>query len=161
MNEWVTARERELSECIVEGHLTHYKWYDYKHAHTTYTKQLTNNNKQTDKTKGNRRKKQTNKKRTKRRKEKNNNKNQHPTPPCAKRRKKATTYPRYRQHTSDTCTSKHCHIYLNTHYWGWGGGGGGGGGILTHSSLFLSRHQNRGREYTREITHILEITFKV
>ena len=38
----------ENSECfIVEGHLTHYKWYDYKHAHTTYTKQLTNNTKQT------------------------------------------------------------------------------------------------------------------
>ena len=37
-------RERERTqnlECfIVEGHLTHYKWYDYKHAHTTYTKQL-------------------------------------------------------------------------------------------------------------------------
>ena len=34
--------ERDNSECfIVEGHLTHYKWYDYKHAHTTYTKQLT------------------------------------------------------------------------------------------------------------------------
>ena len=35
-------RERDNSECFtVEGHLTHYKWYDYKHAHTTYTKQLT------------------------------------------------------------------------------------------------------------------------
>ena len=56
-------RERERtqnSECfIVEGHLTHYKWYDYMHAHTTYTKQLTNNTKQTDKTKRNRKKKQT------------------------------------------------------------------------------------------------------
>ena len=31
--------------------MTHYKWYDYKHAHTIYTKELTNNNKQTDKTK--------------------------------------------------------------------------------------------------------------
>ena len=46
------------SECfIVESHLTHYKWYDYKHAHTTYTKQLTNNTKQTDKTKRSRKKK--------------------------------------------------------------------------------------------------------
>ena len=34
--------------------MTHYKWYDYKHAHTTYTKQLTNNTKQRDKTKRNR-----------------------------------------------------------------------------------------------------------
>ena len=42
------------SECfMVQGH----KWYDYKHAHTTYTKQLTNNTKQTDKTKRNRTKK--------------------------------------------------------------------------------------------------------
>ena len=48
------------SECfIVEGHLTHYKWYDYKQEHTTYTKQLTNNTKQTDKTKRNRKRKQT------------------------------------------------------------------------------------------------------
>ena len=39
-------RENSDSECfIVEGHLTHYKWYDYKHAPTTYTKQLTNNTK--------------------------------------------------------------------------------------------------------------------
>ena len=55
-------RERERdqnSECfIVEGLSTHYKWYDYKHAHTTYTKQLTNNTKQTDKIK-NKEKKQT------------------------------------------------------------------------------------------------------
>ena len=56
-NWFLTLRERERtqnSECfIVEGRLTHYKWYDYKHAHTTYTKQLTNNTKQTDKTKRN------------------------------------------------------------------------------------------------------------
>ena len=37
--------------------MTHYKWYDYKHAHTTYRKQLTNNTKQTDKTKKKRRRK--------------------------------------------------------------------------------------------------------
>ena len=59
----VCERERELrtqnSECfIVEGHLTHYKWYDYKHVHTTYIKQLSNNTKQTDKTKRSREKKQ-------------------------------------------------------------------------------------------------------
>ena len=37
-------RENSDSECfIVEGRLTHYKWYDYKHARTTYTTQLTNN----------------------------------------------------------------------------------------------------------------------
>ena len=39
--------------------MTHYKWYDYKHAHTTYRKQLTNNTKQTDKTKK-RKKRETN-----------------------------------------------------------------------------------------------------
>ena len=39
--------------------------------------------------------------------------------------------------------------------------GGGGGGILTPPSLLLSRHQNKGREYTMEITQILEVTFKV
>ena len=37
--------------------MTHYKWYDYKHAHTTYRKQLTNNTKQTDKTKTKKKKK--------------------------------------------------------------------------------------------------------
>ena len=34
--------------------MTHYKWYNYKPAHTTYAKQLTYNTKQTDKTKRNR-----------------------------------------------------------------------------------------------------------
>ena len=39
---------RENSECfIVEGHLTHYKRYDYKQTQTSYTKQLTSNNKHT------------------------------------------------------------------------------------------------------------------
>ena len=41
------------------------------------------------------------------------------------------------------------------------GGGGGGRGILIPPSLLLSRHQNKGREYTMEITYIHEITFKV
>ena len=64
-----TERERENSECfIVEGHLTHYKWYDYKHVHTTYIKQLSNNTKQTDKTKRNR-KKETNTKQRERERE--------------------------------------------------------------------------------------------
>ena len=36
----------------------------------------------------------------------------------------------------------------------------GGEGILTPSSLLLSRHQNKGREYTMEITHSFEITFQ-
>ena len=131
------------SECfIVEGHLTHYKWYDYKHAHTTHTKQLTNNTKQTDKTKRSRKKKQT---RTKIKTTR------------TKKRKKATKYSQCRRHTSDTYKSKHCHIWLNTHYWG----GGGVGVILTPSSLLLSRHQNKGREYTMEITYIFEITFKL
>ena len=139
--------------------MTHNKWYDYKHAHTTYTKQLTNNTKQTDKTKRSRKKKQT---RTKGKENKTKRQEQkpatHPQPPLQKRRrKKATKYPRCRQHTGDTCKSKHCHIWLNTHYWV----GGGGGGIPTPPSLLLSRHQNKGREYTMEITHILEITFKV
>ena len=56
---FVAQRERENSQCfIVEGHLSHYKWYDYKHAHTTYTKHLTkqarpkpNHNKTKNKTK--------------------------------------------------------------------------------------------------------------
>ena len=39
--------------------MTHYKWYDYKHVHITYIKQLSNNTKQTDKTKRSRKKKQT------------------------------------------------------------------------------------------------------
>ena len=30
--------------------MTRYKWYDYKHTMTAYTKQLTNHNKQTDNT---------------------------------------------------------------------------------------------------------------
>ena len=65
------------SECfIVEGHLTHYKWYDYKHAHTTYTKQLTNNTKQTDKTKRSRKKRNKHEQKEKKRKQYNKNKNQ-------------------------------------------------------------------------------------
>ena len=36
-----------------------------------------------------------------------------------------------------------------------------GGGIPTHPSLLINRHQNKGREYTMEITHIVEITFMV
>ena len=36
--------------------MTHYKWYDHKHTQTSYTKQLTNNDKQTDKTKENKKK---------------------------------------------------------------------------------------------------------
>ena len=131
----VTEREREKertqnSECfIVEGHLTHYKGYDYKHAHTTYTKQLTNNTKQTDKTKRNRKKKQTWTKTTTTTTTKTR---KHPTPTPTKTNKKTNTATKYlqcRQHTSDTCKSKHCHIWLNTHYWG---GGGGGGSIHLH-----------------------------
>ena len=57
---------------------THYKWYDYKHAHTTYTKQLTNNTKQTDKTKRSRKNKQT---RTKRKQNKIKRQEQKPAPP--------------------------------------------------------------------------------
>ena len=70
------------SECfIVEGRLTHYKWYDYEHAHTTYTKQLTNNTKQTDKTIRNRHEQNS----------KNNNNNKtgkHPTPAKKKEKRK-------------------------------------------------------------------------
>ena len=128
-----TQRERENSECfIVEGHLTRYKWYDYKHAHTTYTKHRRRK-------KGKKREKKS----TQTQKLNNNN------------NKKAENYPRCRQHTSVTCKSKHSHIWLNTHY------GGGGGGVPTPPSLLLSRHQNMGREPTTEIRHILEITFKV
>ena len=145
--------------------MTHYKWYGYKHAHTTYTKQLTNNTKQTDKTKRSRKKKQTGTKR-----KQNKIKRQEPPPPPppphrqkTKQTKKATKDSRCRRHTSDTYKSKYCHIWLNTHYWGGeeGWGGGEGGGILSPSSLLLSRHQNKGREYTMEITHIFEITFKL
>ena len=122
--------------------MTHYKWYDYKHAHTTYRKQLTNNTKQTDKTKiRNKEKKKEKKKETntnkKKTKQNDKNKNQHPpTPPThpprpplqKKEEKKATKYSRCRRHTSDPYKSKHCHIWLNTHYWrgeevgGWGVG---------------------------------------
>ena len=143
--------------------MTHYKWYDYKHVHTTYIKQLSNNTKQTDKTKRSRKKKQT---RTKGKEKKTKRQEQKPAPthppptatPQKKEKKKATKYSRCRRHTSDTYKSKHSHIWLNTHY---GEGRRGGGGILTPSSLLLSRHQNKGREYTMEITHSFEITFKL
>ena len=121
---------------IVEGHLTHYKRYDYKHAHTTYTKQLTNNTKQTDKTKRNR-KKETNTYKKEEEKKHPPPLPQHPRPPHKinekKEKEKGTKYPRCRQHTSDTCKSKYCHIW-DTHYWG----------ILTPPSLLLNRHQNKG-----------------
>ena len=122
------------SECfIVEGHLTHYKWYDYKHAHTTYRKQLTNNTKQTDKTKKNKNKKQkttknkpeTNTNKTKKTKTKKKQKRQEqkpatPPPPKKKKRKKArkkaTMYSRCRRHTSDTYKSKHCRIWYSSAY---------------------------------------------
>ena len=77
------------SECfIVEGHLIHYKWYDYKHAHTTYTKQLTNNTKQTDRTKRSRKKKQT---RTKI-KENNNNRDRDREREKKKKKTKTTVF---------------------------------------------------------------------
>ena len=68
--------------------MTHYKWYDYKHAHTTYRKQLTNNTKQTDKTKRRKRKEKKRRKKRKRKKEKkkrNTNKK--------KRKQNKFTYP--------------------------------------------------------------------
>ena len=122
---WIGTGGREgggtqNSECfIVKGHLTHYKWYDYKHAHTTYTKQLTKNTKQTDKTKK-KQKKETNmnKKKTK---QNDMNKNQHPPPPPRKKKQQSI-------HDVDDIQviqtkSKHCHIWLNTHCSGGEGGG--------------------------------------
>ena len=124
---WERERERERtqnSECfIVEGHLSHCKWYDYKHAHTTYRKQLTNNTKQTDKTKRPKRKRET-KKRNKHEQKENKTKTTRtktrtPLPPPPKKKKKkrkATMYSRCRRHTSDTYKSKHCRIWYSSAY---------------------------------------------
>ena len=79
----------DSEDFIVEGHLTRYKWYDYKHAHTTYAKQLTNNTKQTQYKKKQKKETNTNKKKRKEKKQ--------------------------RRHASDTYKSKYCHIWLNTH----------------------------------------------
>ena len=68
--------------------MTHYKWYDNKHVHTTYIKQLSNNTKQTDKTKRSRKKKQT---RTKGKQNKTKRQEQKPAPthpPTRKNKKK-------------------------------------------------------------------------
>ena len=77
------GKRPQNSECfIVEGLLTHYKWYDYKHAHTTDTKQLTNNTKQTDKTKRSRKKKSNkHEQKEKKRKRQEQKTAPHPPPP--------------------------------------------------------------------------------
>ncbi len=123
--------------------MTHYKWYDYKHAHTTYRKQLTNNTKQTDKTK--KRKKEKKKKEKKRNKheqkekkrKQNKNKNQHPPPPQKKEEKKEEKKQQCIHdvddiqvtHTNLSTAASGIHLRIKRTI-----GEGRGGGILTPSS---------------------------
>ena len=152
--------------------MTHYKWYDYKHAHTTYRKQLTNNTKQTDKTKRQKKRKKRKRKKEKqtrtKRKEKKKNKTTRtktstPLPPPPPKKEKKKRKEKKQQcihdvddiqliHTNLSTAASGIHLRIKRTI------GEGGGGDPYTFILLLSRHQNKRREYTMELTHIFEIT---